>query len=262
MKNRIIAAHLALALAALIFVSPTATYAASLGELAAVDERGSDDDGDGIDANSDNCINTFNPDQRDSDGDGFGNICDADLNDDCIVNVVDLGLFRTRFFTSDADADLNGNGVVNVVDLGVLRTLFFLAPGPSGQLNVCDLSVAASGELNLNRSLGFDLDQGLEQTALTPPVDIWYQALSATSSNFNPRNSTRIGIFGLNTPSAQDCNTLSLSQSPIALANLTIGSWLCVRTNEDRVSRFQIISANGSPLNTASAIRIDFTTWE
>jgi len=36
-----------------------------------------DSDGDGIDDAIDNCINTFNPDQRDTDGDGIGNACDA-----------------------------------------------------------------------------------------------------------------------------------------------------------------------------------------
>ncbi|MEM7675702.1 MAG: hypothetical protein AAF449_06825, partial [Myxococcota bacterium] len=70
-------------------------------------------------------------------GDGYGNPCDADLNNDCIVNVVDLGILRTVFFTNDADADLNGDGEVNVVDLGFLRALFFGAPGPSGVTQTC-----------------------------------------------------------------------------------------------------------------------------
>lgn len=91
-----------------------------------------DGDMDGIPFNLDNCMLVNNPDQRDSNGDGFGNECDADLNNDCIVNTIDLGLFRSVFFTADADADFNGDGIVNVIDLGRLRTLFFQVPGPSG----------------------------------------------------------------------------------------------------------------------------------
>ncbi len=91
-----------------------------------------DDDGDGVPNVADNCTNIPNPDQRDTNGDGYGNICDADLNNDGIVNAVDLGLLRAVFFTADPDADFNGDGVVNPVDLGIMRSLFFQPPGPSG----------------------------------------------------------------------------------------------------------------------------------
>lgn len=91
-----------------------------------------DSDGDGLVDAQDNCAEHANPDQRDTDGDFFGNRCDADLNNDGLTNVLDLGLLRGRFFSADPDADLNGDGTVNVVDLGVFRELFFAPPGPSG----------------------------------------------------------------------------------------------------------------------------------
>ncbi|MEO1573497.1 MAG: hypothetical protein AAFU65_00895 [Pseudomonadota bacterium] len=91
-----------------------------------------DADGDGVADALDNCLTLANADQRDTNGDGYGNLCDADLNNDNTTNVVDLGLFRQVFFTGDPDADFNGDGAVNVVDLGRMRQLFFLPPGPSG----------------------------------------------------------------------------------------------------------------------------------
>lgn len=100
-----------------------------------------DNDNDGVTNSMDNCIDAANgpliPDgggqsQLDTDTDGYGNLCDGDLNNDVIVNVLDLGLFKARFFTTDADADLNGDGTVNVLDLGLFKALFFKAPGPSG----------------------------------------------------------------------------------------------------------------------------------
>lgn len=97
-----------------------------------------DTDGDAWPDSLDNCTQAPNPDQRDADGDGFGNRCDADLNNDCIVNVIDLGLLRGAFFTTDANADLNADGIVNVVDLGLLRSMFFMPPGPTAiDDNVC-----------------------------------------------------------------------------------------------------------------------------
>ncbi len=91
-----------------------------------------DTDGDGVTDLNDNCVLIRNADQFDGDADLFGNACDADLSGDGIVNVVDLGLLRTQFFSADPAADLNVDGVVNVVDLGLMRAAFFRAPGPTG----------------------------------------------------------------------------------------------------------------------------------
>ncbi|MFK8015220.1 MAG: thrombospondin type 3 repeat-containing protein [Gammaproteobacteria bacterium] len=90
-----------------------------------------DSDGDGFTDDVDNCSLTANPDQTDTDSDQIGNVCDADLNNDCVVNAADLGLLRSRFFTTDPDADFNVDGIVNVGDLGIMRAAFFTEPGPS-----------------------------------------------------------------------------------------------------------------------------------
>jgi hypothetical protein len=102
---------------------------------------GVDSDDDGLLDDADNCTNVANADQRDTDGDSIGNICDADLDQDCVVNFVDLGIFRSVFFTDDANADFDGDGTVNFVDLGIFRTLFFsdyTSDNPSGIPNLCD----------------------------------------------------------------------------------------------------------------------------
>lgn len=95
-------------------------------------EVGADSDGDGVADAVDNCTQQANSSQLDTDGDGYGNLCDADLNNDGIVNFLDLGLLRLVFFSSDANADFNGDGTVNFSDLGIMRALFLLPPGPSG----------------------------------------------------------------------------------------------------------------------------------
>jgi hypothetical protein len=98
-----------------------------------------DSDGDGLPDAVDNCIDAVNPDQRDSNADGYGNACDPDLDNSDEVNVVDLGLLRLAFFSNpasenwNADADFDGDGVVSFGDLAVLRAHFFGAPGPSAE---------------------------------------------------------------------------------------------------------------------------------
>ncbi len=100
-----------------------------------------DSDADGIFDHEDNCtmvangtliLDAGNNAQLDTDNDGFGNICDADLNNDNIVNALDLGLFKTKFLTADVDADLNGDGIVNTLDLGLFKAMYFQPPGPAG----------------------------------------------------------------------------------------------------------------------------------
>jgi RHS repeat-associated protein len=90
-----------------------------------------DADGDGVLDHLDNAINVANPDQRDTDGDGYGNIVDPDFNNDGIVNFADLANLRQNFFSNDANADLDGSGSVNFADLAILKSLFFKPPGPS-----------------------------------------------------------------------------------------------------------------------------------
>ncbi len=91
-----------------------------------------DADHDGISDVLDNCTLVANADQRDSDEDGYGNLCDADLDNNGIVSFNDLDLFRTYFGTSNPDADLNGDGSVSFKDLKIFRSLFGLPPGSKG----------------------------------------------------------------------------------------------------------------------------------
>ncbi len=90
----------------------------------------SDRDNDGFADNVDNCKNTANASQLDSDRDGFGNACDADLNNDRAVNALDLALFRQSFGSRtgqanfNANADMNGDGGVNALDLAQFQSRF------------------------------------------------------------------------------------------------------------------------------------------
>jgi hypothetical protein len=104
----------------------------NVGEAYVIFGRAADTDGDGRADNLDNCTLLPNPDQRNTDDDGFGNRCDPDLTNDGIVNFADLGALKRVFLTNDANADFDGNGVVNFADLGIMKTFFFQPPGPSG----------------------------------------------------------------------------------------------------------------------------------
>ena len=91
-----------------------------------------DSDADGILDSMDNCTQVPNPSQCDGDNDGYGNNCDADFNNDLIVNNLDIGPFRAGFGTTNPLTDLNCDGITNNLDVGPLRAMFGKPPGPSG----------------------------------------------------------------------------------------------------------------------------------
>jgi len=104
--------------------------------LLASPSLGSDLDGDGILDVNDNCILVQNLPQRDTDGDGCGNQCDGDFDQDGTVGMDDLAEYRAHLFQVGADLvwDLDGNGDVgNGPGFLLFRDAFRdVIPGPSG----------------------------------------------------------------------------------------------------------------------------------
>jgi hypothetical protein len=93
-----------------------------------------DGDGDGILDVNDNCTLVFNPNQTDTDSDGYGNACDGDFDNNGIVNAQDLASFKNMYLTTNALGDLNddGFGFVDSLDLSAFKNLYQHPPGPSG----------------------------------------------------------------------------------------------------------------------------------
>ena len=60
-----------------------------------------DTDGDLVPDIRDNAIFAQNPDQRDSNNDGFGNVIDGDFNGDYKIDIFDLLIFRNAFGSTD-----------------------------------------------------------------------------------------------------------------------------------------------------------------
>jgi hypothetical protein len=108
------------------FGSPTAT------------SEESDADGDGVPDWNDNCTEQANPDQRDTNQDGYGNLCDADVDDNGAVGLSDFNVFRLHFGRTstsgnfDPNVDLTGDGAIGLAEFNLLRGAFGGSPGPSG----------------------------------------------------------------------------------------------------------------------------------
>lgn len=94
-----------------------------------------DTDGDGHEDPWDNCSAVVNPAQRDIDGDGFGDRCDADFNNDGLVTTYDFGAYWfPAYATGVADgsgSDMDGDGRVTTADFALFFAQYEAGrPGP------------------------------------------------------------------------------------------------------------------------------------
>jgi hypothetical protein len=93
-----------------------------------------DTDGDGALDDTDNCALVPNPSQLDADGDGFGNACDADLNNDGAVGLDDINAILGAAGTANNPAaDINGDGWVGLDDASAALGMLGTAPGPGAE---------------------------------------------------------------------------------------------------------------------------------
>jgi hypothetical protein len=94
-----------------------------------------DNDGDTVDDCEDNCSDSANPAQDDTDGDGCGNICDADYGQSGSANFSDFTAFVGAFLTVTPNIKLTEpvpGAAVNFSDFTSFVGGFLAPPGPSG----------------------------------------------------------------------------------------------------------------------------------
>jgi hypothetical protein len=182
-----------------------------------------DADGDGITVSADNCSNLANASQLDADRDGYGNLCDADLDNNGITNSFDSAILRSVLgrtagsSATAAAADLDGNGSVNSWDGARLRASLGKQPGPSGLATI--------------------VPQGSATISWLPPTQRTDGSVLSNLAGYQIRFGTTAGALS---------NTIRLSNPGLTIylvENLAPGTWYFAMVAVDSAGATSALSA-------------------
>ena len=110
----------------------------------------------------------------------------------------------------------------------------------------------STGPLNIPQTGTADLDTG---NIGVGGSDIWYQAVTAIQKFITPRNGAKLSISGPANRGFSGCSTASYTANKISVWTLPVGSYVCVKTDEGRISEFRLNGYTGTTMN------LGYTTW-
>jgi len=115
---------------------------------------------------------------------------------------------------------------------------------------------SATGRLDIPQTYLFDLDRG---AVTRNGADFRFQAETRALLYLVPQNGARIGVGNRANRGAAGCASARMTRDRVSLSDLPVGSYICAKTNEGRISQFRINALSGGSPKTLS---IGFTTWQ
>lgn len=113
----------------------------------------------------------------------------------------------------------------------------------------------SAGQVRVRQTYLVDLDAGRVGEA---GADLWFEAETRDRLYLTPRNGAQMWVGNRTNRGYEGCVAGSFSDRRVSLSAVPVGSYVCVRTNERRISQFRMnaISA-GSP----KTLSLGYTTW-
>jgi uncharacterized protein YraI len=110
----------------------------------------------------------------------------------------------------------------------------------------------STGPIDLQQTFSANLDNGAVGGA---GVDIWYQAVTAVEKYITPRNGATIAVGDGSNRGYEGCTAESFSGDDVPLADIPVGTYVCVKTNQGRISQFRVNGFMGTTM------KLGYTTW-
>lgn len=111
----------------------------------------------------------------------------------------------------------------------------------------------STGPIELPQTFQANLDNG---NVGGSGADIWYQAVTALEKYITPRNGAGIAVGDGSNRGFAGCSVASFSNASVPLASIPTGTYVCVKTNQGRISQFRV---NGF---VGTTMKLGYTTWK
>lgn len=110
----------------------------------------------------------------------------------------------------------------------------------------------STGPIDLQQTYTANLDNGaIGGTG----ADIWYRAVNAAQKYIKPINGAQMAVGDKSNRGFAGCKTEAFSSAQVSIWSVPVGSYICVKTNEGRISQFRINGYAGTTM------KLGYTTW-
>jgi hypothetical protein len=117
--------------------------------------------------------------------------------------------------------------------------------------------VHSDGNVTVQQTFSVDLDEGTVGSG--PDADIWFQAVTPVQMFLKPMNGAQLAVGDKSDRDYDGCAAAAFSPAAVPIMTLPPGSFVCLATNEGRVSQFRVVGMTpGMPKKLA----LQYTTWE
>jgi hypothetical protein len=117
------------------------------------------------------------------------------------------------------------------------------------------VAVYLSGLVTLQLDETLDLDTN--QVNHGAADDVAFNHAGEEIFQLTPQNRARVGVYGLDAPTIDDCSSVSLGSDPVALDGLTAGTYLCYQTNQGLPGNARLVFLNAP----AGTLTLEVLTW-
>jgi len=111
---------------------------------------------------------------------------------------------------------------------------------------------SSTGPINLPQTFTANLDNGNVGGA---GADIWYRAVTGVQKYIKPINGAKLAVGNKSNRGYAGCKTESFSSAQVSIWALPIGSYICAKTSNGKISQFRINGYNGTTM------KLGYTTW-
>jgi hypothetical protein len=129
--------------------------------------------------------------------------------------------------------------------------------GGGGPLPPPPQPIHSQDTLQIQQTFSVDLDEG--NLANGPDVDLFFQAVTASQLFLKPMNGAQLAVGDRSDRGYDGCSAEAFSPSPVPLAAIPAGSFVCFATSDGRVGQFRVQSLTGS---VPKKLTIQYRTWE